>query len=167
MTPTQTLLVLASAASLVACGPQTLGDLGRPALIVIVQEPGGFCSATYAVDSDDRVWLESGCESSSGLHATGRVLTAEERAELDAHMDRVLALPDDAACELPSPSAERYRFVRTLPDTDEWPETRQCEPTVPADAVRLVAEAEALVGADGGVADAGGDTRDAGSDTGP
>src|SRR5690606_8420320 len=110
------------ALALTACGPQTIGDLGRPALIVIVQEPGGFCSATYAVDAADRVWLETGCESSSGLGATGRTLSAAERAELDALMDRVLALPDDSACDLPSPSARRFRFVRTLPGTDEWPD---------------------------------------------
>lgn len=143
----------------IGCGPQTIGDLDRPALVVIVQEPGGFCSATYAIDAADRVWLETGCESSSGLGATGRTLSAAERAELDALMDRVLALPDDAACELPSPSARRFRFVRTRPGTDEWPETRQCEPTVPADVAALVARAEALVGAD---ADAGGALRDAG-----
>ena len=147
------------ALALVGCGPQTIGDLGRPALIVIVQEPGAFCSATYAIDAADGVWLETGCESSSGLGATGRTLTGAERAELDALMDRVLELPDDPACELPSPSARRFRFVRTLAGTDEWPETRQCEPTVPADARALVARAEALVGADRGD---GGERGDAG-----
>lgn len=130
------------------CSPQTIGDLDRPALIVIVQEPGGFCSATYAIDAADRVWLETGCASSSGLGAIGRTLTEAERAELDALMDRVLALPDDRGCEPPSPSARRYRFVRTVPGTDEWPETRQCEPSVPADVALLVARAEALVGAE-------------------
>ena len=73
-------------------------------------------------------------------------------------MDRVLELPDDPACELPSPSARRFRIVRTLAGSDEWPETRECEPTVPADARALVARAEALVGADrdgGGGGDAG------------
>lgn len=149
--------LLLVALALAGCGPQTIGDLGRPALVVIVQEPGAFCSATYAVDAADQVWLETGCESSSGLGATGRTLTGAERGELDALMDRVLELPDDPACELPSPSARRFRFVRTLPDTEEWPETRQCEPTVPADAALLVERAEALVGADAdaGLGDAG------------
>lgn len=146
--------VVAALVALVGCGPQTIGDLPRPALIVIVQEPGGFCSATYAVDAENHVWLETGCASSSGLGATGRVVTSAARDELDALVDRVVALPEDPACELPSPSARRYRFVRTVPGTDEWPQTRQCEPTVPADAARLADRFEALVGTepDAGIA---------------
>ena len=131
-----------------ACGPRTIGDLPRPALVVTVTEPGGFCAATYVVDAEDRVWLESGCGRSSGLIVQDRGVSAGERSELDALMDRVLALPDDRGCEPPSPSARRYRFVRTVPGTDEWPETRQCEPSVPADVALLVARAEALVGAE-------------------
>ncbi|HEY8432274.1 MAG TPA: hypothetical protein VIL20_28070 [Sandaracinaceae bacterium] len=120
-----------------ACGPQTLGDLPRPALVVTVTEPGGFCSATYAVDADDRVWLESGCASSSGLRLQQRTVSEDERAELDALMDRVLALPDDPSCTVPSPSARRYRFVRTTPGGDDWPEKRVCEPGVDPDASAL------------------------------
>lgn len=149
--------------ALLGCGPSTIGDLPRPALIVIVQEPGGFCSAAYAVDASDRVWLETGCASSSGLVAQDRSVTDAERAELDALMDSVLAEPNDPGCEVPSPSARRFHFVRTLAGTDAWPDTRQCEPAVPADALELVRRMEALVGRVGD----GGPARDAGLDAAP
>ncbi len=135
-----------------ACAPQSIGDLPRPALVVTITEAGGFCSATYVVDATNQVWLETGCARSSGLVRQERVLAESERAELDALMDRVLALPDDPGCDSPSPSGRRYRFARTTPDGDDWPEVRQCEPSVPADALELAARAEALVD---GVADAG------------
>jgi hypothetical protein len=157
---------LAFALSVVGCGPSTIGDLARPAIVVVVDEAGGFCSSTYAVDASNGVWLETGCGSSSGLVAQTPI-DASARAELDALMDATLALPDDPGCELPNPSTRRYRFVRTLPGTDEWPEVRQCEPDVPADAQELVRRLEALVvrDADGGAVggtDAGAPT-DAGS----
>lgn len=145
------------ALALIACGPQSIGDLPRPALVVTVTEGGGFCAATYVVDADDQVWLASGCETSSALVRQERVVSASERAELDALMDGVLALPADPGCDAPSPSARRFRFVRTLPGTEEWPESVQCEPTVDADTRELVLRMEALVATsgDGGTADGG------------
>lgn len=143
-----------AAAALLGCAPASIGDLPRPAIVVTVTEPGGFCSSTYVVDADDAVWLETGCERSSGLVRQERAVSPAERAELDALLDRVLALPDDPGCAVPSPSARRFRFRRTLPGTDEWPDSRQCEPTVDADARELVSRAQALAAPSG--ADAGG-----------
>ncbi len=139
---------------LLGCAAQTVGDLPRPAIVVTVVEAGGFCSSTHVIDADGRVWLEMGCERSSGLVLQERSVSAAERAELDALLDRVLALPDDPGCEVPSPSARRFRFRRTLPGTDAWPDSRQCEPSVDADARELVLRAEALSAPPG--ADAGG-----------
>lgn len=149
------LALLSFVAIACGCGPKTINDLTRPALIVIVQEPGGFCSSTYAVDAVDAVWLETGCESSSGLIAQGVTIEASDRAELDALMDEVVMLSDDPGCEVPTPSGRRYRFVRTLV-SGASEEVRQCDPSVPASALELVRRFEALVGrsTDGGT-DAG------------
>lgn len=147
----------------VGCGPQSIGDLSRPALVVVIIEPGGFCAATYAIDRDDTIWEESGCGESSGFQRQEAV--EFDRADLDARMASVLEFADDADCDAPGPSAYHYRFERTEPGTDEWPRVRLCDPGVPLEALSLAEDMRQLAspiadaGADGGPSDAG---RDAG-----
>jgi hypothetical protein len=139
-------------AMLIGCGPQTIGDLSRPALVVVVTEPGAFCSSTYAVDADDSVWRAESCGSNGGL--VRQNVDAVDRADLDARMDVVLALSDDADCDAPGPSATRYRFERTVAGAGAWPVIRQCDPGVPVEA-RALAETMRLLASPG--ADAGAD----------
>lgn len=128
-----------------ACGPSRFEDLPRPALVVIVGEPGGFCTSVFAVDANDAVWSSNGCGEDSGtLQRAAMRVSGAERAELDRMMDEVLALSDDPECGIVSPSGSRYRFVRTAAGTSTHPETRQCDPGVPLVARELAARMRAL-----------------------
>ncbi|MFK7986137.1 MAG: hypothetical protein AB8I08_08900 [Sandaracinaceae bacterium] len=130
--------------ALSACAPQSLEDLPQPALVVVVTEGGGFCSGVNAVDASGTPWRENGCmERSSGFTPRERLVDDATRAELDALMDTVLALPDDGDCLVPSPSARRYRFVRTGGGEGAG-ETRQCEPGVAEPARELAGRLEML-----------------------
>lgn len=157
--------LVASIALLAGCGPSTIGDLSRPALVVVITEPGEFCSSVHAVDADGAVWRQASCGDTDAFVRLATTVSAGERATLDAQMDRVLALGNDPDCESPSPSGRRYRFVRTLAGTNEWPEARQCDPAVPTDALDLAAALELLTSppTDAGL-DAG---QDGGFDAGP
>lgn len=136
------LSLLAAGAS--ACAPQSIEDLPQPALVVVVTEGGGFCSAVHAVDDTGTPWRENGClEGSSGLLARERVVDDATRAELEGLMDTVLALPEDGDCVVTSPSARRFRFVRTG-DGEGAGDVRQCEPGVDPAARELASRLEAL-----------------------
>ncbi len=145
------------------CGPSSIGDLARPALVAVVTEPGGFCSTTYALDGSGTLWLADGCSTDGSLHAHGSV-SASDRSELSTAMDQLLAMPDDPACDPPSPSARQYRFSRTAAGTSDWPETRLCGPSLPDAARTFVRRLAIDDGLDGGT-DAG-SPPDAGIDAG-
>lgn len=133
------------AALLTACGPGSFSDLGRPALVVVVTEGGGFCSSVFAIDASNAVWASTSCGgSASALEVRDMSVDAAVRAELDAQMDEVLLLGNDPECDIVSPSGRRFRFLRAVPSVADPPEVRQCEPGVPLVAVRLAQALEAL-----------------------
>lgn len=126
------------------CAPQSIEDLSQPALVVVITEGGGFCSGVHAVDDSGTPWRENGClEGSSGLTPRERVVDDAARAELDALMDMVLTLPEDGDCVVQSPSARRFRFVRTGGGEGAG-EASQCEPGVAAPARELANRLEEL-----------------------
>ena len=149
-------LALFAATLAAGCAPGSYSDLDRPTIAVSISEGGGFCSSVHAVDGAGAVWASGGCgEESGSLVRRDRVVSAADRASLDAQMDDVLALSDDPECDLVSPSARRYRFARALPSGDELT-VRQCEP-VPLVVTQLANRLEALSSPttlDAGVTDA-------------
>ena len=147
-------------ASLLGCDPHGIGDLSRPALVVVVEEGGAFCSEVHAVDADGAVFYTRTCGGAeNGLTRRERRVSEAERAELDRAMDAVLALPDDPDCALVSPSGRRFRFVRAEGSEDAWVDTRLCEPGVPLVAQDLYEAMRAISAppiADGGSVGDGG-----------
>ncbi len=154
------IVLLSAVLGAIGCGVGSYEDVSRPALVVTIAEEGGFCTAIYVVDGEDAVWSGGGCgEATRSLQRTGARVAASERASLEAAMDEVLALPDDAECDLTRPSGRSYRFIRTLSGGGA-DEARQCQPGVPFTATRLAEQLEALGGGaaltDAGPSDAGG-----------
>lgn len=134
-------IVLCFAALAAACGPGSIEDLSAPAIGVSIREGGGFCTALYGVDGAGRAWRARDCGSGGGLEPISTVVADAERAQLDAMMDEVLALPDDPECELTSPSDRAYRFVRT---GEAASEVRQCGSGTPPVALELARRLEEL-----------------------
>lgn len=139
-------LVVSFALLAAACDPGSYGDLARPAIAVVIVEPGGFCTSVHAVDAEGVVWGSGGCGEGVGSLARRGEVGADVRGELDASMSEVLGLTDDPECALPSAGARQYRFVRTRPEGGE-DDVRQCEPGVPLVAVQLAERLEGLAAA--------------------
>jgi hypothetical protein len=145
-------------AALLGCEPHGIGDLARPALVVVAEEGGGFCSEIHAVDAGGAVFYARTCGGSdNGLVRRERTVGGAERSELDAAMDAVLALPDDPDCALVSPSGRRFRFLRAEGSEDAWADTRLCEPGVPLPALDLYERMRAIAAPPAGDAGAAAD----------
>ncbi|MCC6877143.1 MAG: hypothetical protein IT378_22755 [Sandaracinaceae bacterium] len=113
------------------CSPGGVADVPRPAIVVYVDEGGGgLCASVFAVDSQGTLWSSSDCGSGGRPWAIRATVGDAVRAELDAELDAVLALPEDTDCATPTWTGRRYRFRRALPGTQDWPEKELCEPGI-------------------------------------